>query len=433
MVGARPGGETVSMQRMREGLVAAGRGVVLAGWSLVGLGALTALVGALSLIPLGVGVYLVPATVMMVRRCADQSRRWAEQWSHIPIDSPYRRQAAPRGGFVDNARRTATLITDPATYRDVAWLVLNPIVGLGLAVLPATLILHSLWSFAYPFVWQSLAEAGDWYLIFPASRAVSVVALPLGVLSLFVGVWAAPVLLRVHGRFTRWLLGPPSGAELASRVEHLARTRSEAVDTQAAELRRIERDLHDGAQARLVAMGMTLSTAEQLLEADPQAARLLLAEARETSAKALHELRDLVRGIHPPVLADRGLVDAVRALALDSPLSVEVEAAYSGRLPLPIESAAYFAVSELLSNATKHAEARRVTVALHHSGDRLRITVTDDGRGGADLNEGTGLRGIARRLATFDGTLSLSSPQGGPTTATMEVPCELSSPKISSS
>jgi len=173
--------------------------------------------------------------------------------------------------------------------------------------------------------------------------------------------------------------------------------------------------------------------AEQLLEADPQAARLLLAEARETSAKALHELRDLVRGIHPPVLADRGLVDAVRALALDSPLSVEVEAAYSGRLPLPIESAAYFAVSELLSNATKHAEARRVTVALHHSGDRLRITVTDDGRGGADLNEGTGLRGIARRLATFDGTLSLSSPQGGPTTATMEVPCELSSPKISSS
>lgn len=421
-------------KRLREGVVAAGRGVVLAGWSLVGLGALTALVGAMSLLPLGVGVYLVPGAAAMVRRCADQSRRWAGRWSQTAVESPYRQRSASAAGFLDRARLTASLLVDPTTYRDVAWLVLNPIVSLGLALLPATLIAHGLYSFTYPFIWQKLAIAGDWYLLFPTSRVVSVaVALPFGLLSLLVGAWAGPALLRAHGRFTRWLLGPPSGQELAWRVEHLARTRSEAVDAQAAELRRIERDLHDGAQARLVAMGMTLSAAEQLLEANPQAARALLEEARETSAKALHELRNLVRGIHPPVLADRGLVDAVRALALDSPLPVEVTAGYSGRLPLPIESAAYFAVSELLSNVAKHAGARRVTIDLSHLKDQLRITVTDDGRGGADPARGTGLRGIERRLATFDGTLSWSSPPGGPTTATLEVPCELSSPRTSSS
>ena len=246
-------------KRLREGVVAAGRGVVLAGWSLVGLGALTALVGAMSLLPLGVGVYLVPGAAAMVRRCADQSRRWAGRWSQTAVESPYRQRSASAAGFLDRARLTASLLVDPTTYRDVAWLVLNPIVSLGLALLPATLIAHGLYSFTYPFIWQKLAIAGDWYLLFPTSRVVSVaVALPFGLLSLLVGAWAGPALLRAHGRFTRWLLGPPSGQELAWRVEHLARTRSEAVDAQAAELRRIERDLHDGAQARLVAMGMNL-------------------------------------------------------------------------------------------------------------------------------------------------------------------------------
>jgi signal transduction histidine kinase len=180
-------------------------------------------------------------------------------------------------------------------------------------------------------------------------------------------------------------------------------------------------------------MGMNLGAVEELLEKDPAAARALLAETRESSAKALDELRNLVRGIHPPVLADRGLGDAVRALALDSPLQVDVSVQLPGRLALPVESAAYFAVSEVLTNAAKHAGAQRVWIDLRHAAGRLRITLADDGRGGANAAGGTGLHGIARRLGTFDGTLALDSPPGGPTVVTLELPCVLSSPRISSS
>jgi signal transduction histidine kinase len=153
-----------------------------------------------------------------------------------------------------------------------------------------------------------------------------------------------------------------------------------------------------------------------------------LLEARDSSAKALAELRDLVRGIHPPVLADRGLADAVRALALDSPLRTHLASDLPGRLPAPVESAAYFTVSELLANVSKHARAGQIWIDIRHDGGMLRIGVTDDGRGGADPARGTGLRGIERRLAAFDGVLAVSSPPGGPTAVTMEIPCTLTSP-----
>jgi signal transduction histidine kinase len=195
------------------------------------------------------------------------------------------------------------------------------------------------------------------------------------------------------------------------------------------EIRRIERDLHDGAQARLVAMGMTLDAAEHLLESNPEAVRALLVEARQSSIKALEELRDLVRGIHPPVLADRGLGDAVRSLAMISPLKADVHVDLPARPEPPVESAAYFAVSEILTNAAKHSGAERCSVDIRHDAGMLRITITDNGRGGADINAGTGLRGIERRLATFDGVLAVSSPLNGPTMVTMELPCVLSSPK----
>jgi signal transduction histidine kinase len=197
-------------------------------------------------------------------------------------------------------------------------------------------------------------------------------------------------------------------------------------------MRRIERDLHDGAQARLVAMGMALDAADQLLDDNPEATRALLAEARESSAKALAELRDLVRGIHPPVLADRGLAEAVRALALNLPVRVDVSSELAGRPPAPVESAGYFAVSELLANVSKHAHASQAWVDLRHQDGMLRIGVGDDGIGGADPADGSGLAGIERRLAAFDGVLALSSPPGGPTVVNVELPCALSSPKTSS-
>ena len=232
--------------------------------------------------------------------------------------------------------------------------------------------------------------------------------------------------------FGLWLVPRTFGAnswtlrELTRRVQRLAETRTAAVDGAAAELRRVERDLHDGAQARLVAVGMNLRAAERLMLASPQAALALVAEARQTSSRALADLRDLVRGIHPPVLADRGLGDAVRALALDAPVRTNLDIDLPGRPDGPVESAAYFAVAEILANAVKHAGADAVEIRMRHSGDMLRITVTDDGVGGADPAIGTGLQGIERRLDAFDGILAVSSPAGGPTIVVVEVPCVLS-------
>ena len=218
---------------------------------------------------------------------------------------------------------------------------------------------------------------------------------------------------------------------LASRVELLTQSRAEAVDSAAAELRRLERDLHDGAQARLVAIGLSLRALEKMIPLNPGAATALAVECRESSALALAELRDLVRGIYPPVLAERGLGDAVRALALDSPVNVATEVDLPGRPPAPVEAAAYFAVAEALSNVAKHADAHRAHVRVYHRDGMLRIEVTDDGNGGADPAHGTGLAGIERRLGAFDGILAVSSPVGGPTIVVIEVPCELSWPKIS--
>ena len=215
-------------------------------------------------------------------------------------------------------------------------------------------------------------------------------------------------------------------------MDGLTRTRSDAAETAVAELRRIERDLHDGAQARLVAVGMSLRAAEQLMPANPEAALALVAEARETSSRAIEDLRDLVRGIYPPVLADRGLADAVRALALDAVLEVDVDVDLPGEPPMPVAAAVYFAVAEALTNAARHAGACAVRVSVDYAGGMLRATVTDDGRGGADAARGTGLAGVERRLATFDGILAVSSPPGGPTIVAIEVPCALSSVKTSS-
>jgi signal transduction histidine kinase len=254
-----------------------------------------------------------------------------------------------------------------------------------------------------------------------------------GLLILLLWWWATPRLLRADARLARWLLAPTERSRLASRVRQLAETRAETVDTQAAELRRIERDLHDGVQARLVSLGMSLGMADELVDQDPAAARELLAEARRATTEALAELREVVRGIHPPVLADRGLDGAVQALALASPLPTEVEIDIPARLPAPVESAAYFAVAETLTNVIKHSRADRSWLRLRHADGRLVMEVGDDGRGGADPAAGSGLRGIQRRLAAFDGTLTVTSPPGGPTVVTMELPCESSSPKTSPS
>ena len=240
-------------------------------------------------------------------------------------------------------------------------------------------------------------------------------------------------IMRGRCAIDRWLLSYGHTEQLEQRVQVLTETRAESIDHSAAELRRIERDLHDGAQARLVALSMTLGLADRLLPDDPAAAQQLVAEARTTTGAALADLRGVVRGIHPPVLADRGLTGAVESLALDMAIPVSVDARLGGRPPAPVESAVYFAVAECLANIGKHSGAAHGWVELGHTDGVLRAVVGDDGTGGADADRGTGMRGVMRRLASFDGTMRVSSPPQGPTIVTLEVPCALSSPKTTRS
>ncbi len=369
-----------------------------------------------------VWLLLAPGILLAIRQLTTLTRRLAGEWCGIRIASPYR--PAPLGGREVAGRRLWRPLADPATGRDVGWLVINTCGGWIVAVLPAGLIAAGLIGILRVLTHPQGGFLHWWHSPFVLLAASS--GLIAG------GLAIAPAMLTAYAMLARWMLGPAGPAELVQRVQHLAETRTEAIDTGAAEMRRIERDLHDGAQARLVAMGMTLDAAGQLIDSNPAAARALLLEARDTSVKALAELRDLVRGIHPPVLADRGLGDAVRALALDSPLRARLATDVPGRLPAPVESAAYFAVSELLANVSKHAGAAQAWVDIRYADGMLRVGVSDDGRGGADPAQGTGLRGIERRVAAFDGVLAVHSPAGGPTAVTMEIPCALSSLKTSS-
>ncbi|GAA1257604.1 hypothetical protein GCM10009677_05100 [Sphaerisporangium rubeum] len=373
---------------------------------------------ALLLLTFGLGlVFLFPTSVRMVRSRAGQARAMAKSWSGNGVASPYRPAPPPplpdrdgwyregplryRTSLVPRFNREFTwMVGDPATWRDYAWLVCDPVVGLTIAAAPLLML------------------AGGVALI----ATLGLTQVVIGLLLLALVPWVAVNTPELHARWTRVLLRPTVRARLDRQLRHLDRSRTEVVDAQATELRRIERDLHDGAQARLVAIGMTLGAAEELVESDPAAAKALIAKVREASAASLTELRQLVRGIHPPVLAERGLGDAVRALALDSSLDITVAVDLPRRPEAPVESAAYFVISELVANAGRHSGARSVTVDISHRGPALRVTVIDDGHGGADPAKGSGLRGIERRLAAFDGVLAMRSPAGGPTMATVEIP-----------
>ncbi|WP_369020985.1 sensor histidine kinase [Streptomyces californicus] len=416
--------------RLRSSSTAAGRGLFL---SVVGLAVSTALfvlaVVSISFILLGIGVFTTPVVLEAVRKHANQRRLWAATWSSVRIPVPYRPFPKElRPGVTGQVERTTLMLKDPATWRDLLWLLVDMTAGSVLAVVAAGLMLYPVESVVLAAgLWRVFQDEPYWYMFVPVdSQLTGLAALALGIVLFHVGLRATEAVLRAHFLLARTVLAPARDEELARRVERLTETRHEAVDTAASELRRIERDLHDGAQARLVAMGMNLGTIEALVEKDPAQAKKMLAMARESSAEALTELRDLVRGIHPPVLAERGLGDAVRALALRLPVATEVTVELAGRAEAPVESAAYFAVSEALTNAVKHAQAERVYVDLHHAQGMLRISVTDDGKGGAVAGPGSGLSGIERRLGTFDGVLAVSSPAGGPTMVTMEIPCALS-------
>ena len=350
------------------------------GWLVFGL-----LIVAIALVIVWIGLPVLLGVLAMLRGYADLHRRLDSRILGAPIPPPYRRPVDAGGVFV----RLRMRLTDPATWRDCVWLL--EVQSLGFAL-----------------------------------HLAAFVAFPI----LPIGYWGSPLLMRMQASITRVLIGPTDEKELKQRIGQLEVSRAASVDHSAAELRRIERDLHDGAQARLVALAMNLGLAEELVTRDPDAAAQLIAEARASSSTALSELRSLVRGIHPPVLADRGLTGGIEALALTHSGPVDVDVKLPGRPPPPVESAVYFAVAEAVTNTAKHAAGAslwiwgRYDIAAGEPG-HLRITVADDGVGGATMPADGGLAGLAQRLETFDGRLTLASPAGAGTVITIDVPCTL--------
>lgn len=307
-----------------------------------------------------------------------------------------------------------------ATGREVAWQAV-----LGLVVFPLAVAVLLLWIAAVAGVSAPLLAALPFEGVVVNGRSIDSqptawFVCAQGVIGCVFAVVAQRLLLLTEECLSRVLLRATRTDLLAGRVEELAGSRAERADAAARELRRIERDLHDGAQAQLTALTIQLGLAEQFLDGD---ARKLVADARTGAGAALQSLRDVVHGIHPPLLAERGLAGAVHELSLGLAIPVSVHAGLPVRLPEPLESALYFTAAELLTNAGRHARATAATVEVRRDGDAVRLTVRDNGSGGARVRPGGGLDGLRARLAAFDGTLVVSSPPGGPTVVEVSVPC----------
>ncbi|WP_431868157.1 sensor histidine kinase [Nocardiopsis eucommiae] len=371
------------------------------------------LVVALALPFSGVGTYLASRWVRMVTRWADWNRRRAARWLGVDVpDLPY----PPDRGF-------RALVGAPATYRVLLWMPLFSVVSILLGCLaligPGMLVntVDSLLWWAYP------AEFRPEQLGFPVDGwgAAVVSAVVQCAVGLAILRWAMVPMCDAHARMCVRSLAPSEQEVLAHRVDELQRTRAGVVDAHGAELRRIERDLHDGTQARLVAIAMQLGVAKESAS-DPTVAALL-EQAHTGTEEAMTELRDVIRGIYPPILADRGLPGALTALAGRTTLPVRLDVADPGTLPVAVETAAYYAVTESVTNAVRHSGAEAISVRLTREADLLTVEVSDDGHGGVDESAGSGVRGLRRRAAALDGNVTVHSPSGGPTTIRVELPC----------
>ncbi len=370
-----------------------------------------------------VGLLLLPYAARVNRGVAGLARRLASKVLDRPVTARY----GPRSGVLNRARLT---LNDPVTWRDAGWLALHILTGVALPALALALWAGLGFDLSLPIWWWApLPEhvvnlAGvsidSWF------RVVTVVPVHFAAVAA-VALLGIPWLALADAHLARLVLATPERVRLAERVAELTETRAAALDAHGAELRRIERDLHDGAQARLVSIAMRLGIAERMMATDPDQAAELVSEARQSTEETMTELRGIIRGMYPPILADRGLPGAVAALAARCPIPVTTATDGVGRLPAAVEAAAYFVVAEALTNVAKHSGASsasvRLSVRQNDEGGWLTVLITDDGRGAADEAGGTGLAGIRRRAAAFDGRTDLASPPGGPTTLTVELPC----------
>lgn len=372
-----------------------------------------------------VGVPLVTLTLVLAGWFAAVERLQLPRILGHPITAPPYRRAPAAAGLVT---RTATVLRDPQRWLDAVHALLR------LPVAVATWSLTVVWwplalgGLSYPLWWWVLPDGPE------DTRLHQVLGLD-GVLwdwtvHFSVGLLAAvtlPWILRgcaiAQAALSRELLANERVVDLQQRVTALTTSRDATRQAEASARHRLERDLHDGPQQRLVRLAMDLAAAEQALEHDPEAAKPLVASAVTGARETLDELRTLVRGIAPPVLTDRGLEAALTAVAARSPVPVALAVDLHDRPPARIEEAVYYVVSEALSNVAKHAAASRVEVTVFADGSDLWVTVGDDGRGGARQVPGHGLAGLADRVRGLEGTLSLDSPPGGPTRLTVMLPC----------
>ncbi|GGM88194.1 sensor histidine kinase [Dactylosporangium sucinum] len=362
----------------------------------------------------GVGLLLVPSALRVLRSVADRERARLSRWA-APL---------PSAGPAPRTLRDAA--GDPVVRREALWLGLHATAGLALGLVGVTLPLNVVRDGAFPLYWQYL----------PAGEATSSIGFPVVhnlpqslVVTLIGAGWVAALLVLEPGLawLQAWpgrrLLAPDPAADTALRIARLTATRAAALDAHAAELRRIERSLHDGTQNRLVAVTVLLGVARRALDRDPSSAAAALDRAQDAAEEALAELRAVVRGILPPVLADRSLPDALSALAAGCPVPCTVDVGPVGPCAASVEATAYHVVAEALTNVAKHSGASAAAVAVTSDGAVLRLRVTDDGTGGADERAGSGLAGIRGRAEAHDGTFTLASPAGGPTTLEVTLPC----------
>jgi signal transduction histidine kinase len=364
-----------------------------------------------------VGIPILLATAYVNRWFAD-AERWRTGFVLRERIGRRYRDASGRGFW----HRVRVVATDPQTWKDYAWMLLLSVVGFAFGVVALTLWATSLSMLSVPVWWWippegTALDATEGWSVDSWPRALLVGA--GGVVATLLTAWICAALARGQALVARALLAPG----LEERVEELERTRSGAIVAQQDELERIERDLHDGAQARLVALSMDLGLAREKLERDPEAAAALVESAHEEAKVALAELRELVRGVHPVVLTDRGLDAALSALAARSPMPVSLDVHPGGRLARELEAAAYFVVAESLANVAKHARAQQAWVRVARRGDALEVEVRDDGDGGATVAAGGGLAGLARRVEALDGTFTVESAPGEGTIVRAELPC----------
>ena len=370
---------------------------------------------SLSLGMLIVGFPIVLATFWCFRVLADLERERAALVLGAPIASAYR----PAPADARFATRLKEAAHDGQRWADLVYLALLSMVGFAWGLIWAILWGAALSCLTLPAWWWAMPADSQFMGFTVDSWEMALGVAAIGVALLPVALLAQRPLALSQAHLARWLLGP----SLAVRVERLTETRAGAVDAAQAALQRIERDLHDGAQARLVALAMDLGMAEERFDRDPESARELVGEAREEARRALAELRDLARGMRPSLLAERGLEPAVTALAARSPVPATATVDVPRKPPPQVETAAWFVVSEALANAAKHSGAEHAAVWLTAQDDHLHVEVLDDGRGGADPRGG-GLTGLAQRVAALDGSLELHSPPGGPTVVRAFIPCE---------